>query len=167
KLSLARDRIGRADVSIALGNNRLTLAGGFGAPGDALVYSLDASELRAFDPRLGGRLRASGQVGGTWELPFLSLKANGESLRFGTAYAAATLTADVEIGAARAVNERPLKVDIAASGARIDAVALRAISARIAGTLAKHDGVIAAKAVLAEGDIDISTRLTGGWSRNA
>src|SRR5207248_4014091 len=49
KLSLARNRIGRADVSIALGNNRLTLAGGFGAPGDALVYSLDASELRAFD----------------------------------------------------------------------------------------------------------------------
>jgi len=167
KLSLARDRIAQADVSVAVGNNRLMLAGGFGAPGDTLAYSLDAPNLRAFDPRLGGRLRASGQVGGTWELPFLSLMANGESLRFDTAYAAATLTADIEIGAAKAVNERPLKLDIAASGARIDAVALRAISAKISGTLAHHDGAIAANASLADGTIDISTRLTGGWSGNA
>src|SRR5207245_9518562 len=36
-----------------------------------------------------------------------------------------------------------------------------------AGTVAQHAGVSAAKAARAEGDIDISTRLTGGWSGNA
>ena len=53
-----------------------------------LVYALDARDLRAADPRLEGRVRASGRMGGTWEEPSLTAAVTGS----GGWWAASTAT---------------------------------------------------------------------------
>lgn len=174
-LTVESERVHDADVDIAAGGNRLKLAGSFGQSGDSLAFTLDARDFAAIDSRLGGRLRATGRIAGAWARPAVQLSASGESLRFGTRFSAATLSADVDIGSAATSTsvDRPLKLRVVVSGARADAAVLRSASADIAGTLGRHDATLALAAGAA-GDatgasaaVDISARLSGGWSGDA
>lgn len=177
-LTVESERVHDADVDIAAGSNRLKLAGSFGRSADSLAFTLDARDFAAIDPRLGGRLRATGRIAGAWARPAVQLSASGESLRFGTRFTAATLSADVDIGSAATSTslDRPLKLRVAVSSARADALVVRSASADIAGTLGRHDATLtlAAGASGAAGDatgasaaVDISARLSGGWSGDA
>jgi translocation and assembly module TamB len=175
-LTVESERVHDADVDIAAGGNRLKLAGNFGRPADSLAFTLDARDFAAIDPRLGGRLRATGRIAGAWARPAVQLSASGESLRFGTRFSAATLSADVDIGSAATSTslDRPLKLRAAVGSARADAVVVRSASADIAGTLGRHDATLTLAAGAAAGDapgasaaIDISARLSGGWSGDA
>jgi translocation and assembly module TamB len=174
-LTVERERVHDADIDIAAGGNRLKLAGSFGRPGDTLAFTLDARDFAAIDSRLGGRLRATGQLAGAWARPAVQLSASGESLRFGTRFSAAALSADVDIGPAPTTTsvDRPLKLRVAVSSARADALVVRSASADVAGTLGRHDATLtlaagAADAAGAAGAaVDISARLSGGWSGDA
>ncbi|HXL83553.1 MAG TPA: translocation/assembly module TamB domain-containing protein [Casimicrobiaceae bacterium] len=172
-LTVERERVHDADIDIAAGGNRLKLAGSFGRPGDTLAFTLDARDFAAIDSRLGGRLRATGQLAGAWARPAVQLSASGESLRFGTRFSAAALSADVDIGPAPTTTsvDRPLKLRVAVSSARADALVVRSASADVAGTLGRHDatltlaaGAAADAAGAAGAAVDISARLSGGWS---
>jgi len=175
ELSVERERIHDADVDISAGGNRLKLAGSFGRDGDALAFTLDASDFAAIDSRLGGRLHATGKFAGAWERPAVQFSASGEALRFGTRFSAATLIADADIGAAAtlASADRPLKVRVAVSRARADALVVRSASVDVAGTVGRHDATVtvaagtAADATNSGAAIDFSARLSGGWSGDA
>jgi translocation and assembly module TamB len=171
-LTVERERVHDADIDIAAGGNRLKLAGSFGRPGDTLAFTLDARDFAAIDSRLGGRLRATGQLAGAWARPAVQLSASGESLRFGTRFSAAALSADVDIGPAPTTTsvDRPLKLRVAVSSARADALVVRSASADVAGTLGRHDATLtlaAGAADAAGAAVDISARLSGGWSGDA
>ena len=169
-LTVERERVHDADVDIAAGGNRLKLAGSFGRAGDTLAFTLDARDFAAIDSRLGGRLRATGQLAGAWARPAVRFSASGESLRFGTRFSAAALSADVDIGPAAATTsvDRPLSLRVAVSSARADAMVVRSASADAAGTLGRHDATLTvaagAAADAAGAAVDISARLSGGWS---
>jgi translocation and assembly module TamB len=171
-LTVERERIRDADLDISAGGNRLKLAGSFGRDGDTLAFTLDARDLSTIDSRLGGRLRTTGNFAGAWERPAVRFSASGESLRFGTRFSAATLNADADIGAAAAVAsvDRPLKLRVMVSSARADALVVRGASADVAGSIGKHDATVtvsAGGATSADAAIDISARLSGGWSGDA
>jgi translocation and assembly module TamB len=171
-LTVESERVHDADVDIAAGGNRLKLAGSFGRSGDSLAFTLDARDFAAIDSRLGGRLRASGHVAGVWARPAVQFSASGESLRFGTRFSAATLSADAEIGPAAASTsvDRALKLRVAVSSAHADGLVVRSASAEVAGTVGKHDATVtlvagtAGDATRAGAAVDISARLSGGWS---
>jgi translocation and assembly module TamB len=174
-LTVESERVHDTDVDIAAGGNRLKLAGSFGRPADSLAFTLDARDFATIDSRLGGRFRATGRVAGAWARPAIQLSASGESLRFGTRFSAATLSADVDIGSAATSTslDRPLKLRVTVSSARADALVVRSASADIVGTLGRHDATLALAAGAA-GDatgasaaVDISARLSGGWSGDA
>jgi translocation and assembly module TamB len=172
-LTVERERVHDADVDIAAGGNRLKLAGSFGRSGDTLAFTLDARDFAAIDSRLGGRLRATGHIAGAWARPAVQFSASGDALRFGTRFSAAALSADVDMGPAATATslDRPLKLRVAVNSARADALVVRSASADVLGTVGRHDATVTLAAGAA-GDaagaaIDISARLSGGWSGDA
>ena len=174
-VTVEREHIHDANVDIAAGGNRLKLAGSFGKEGDALDFSLDARDLATADPRLGGRLSATGHLRGSWTRPAIQVSANGESLRFGERFSAATLkgTADIGSAATNTSPDRPLKVHLDLSRARMYRTVVRHASADVTGTVGHHDASIAVAVDTskdADGSpaaTDIVARLSGGWSGDA
>lgn len=176
-ITVERERVYDADADIAVGNNHLKLTGSFGLPADTMAFALDAHDFAAVDPRLGGRLRASGHLSGAWTRPALQLSASGEALRFGTRFSAATLSANADIGAAAAATstDRALKLRVAVSNARADTWAVRTASAEVTGTIGRHDATLTVTAGAPDAGgganatvpIDITARLSGGWSGDA
>jgi translocation and assembly module TamB len=180
-VTVERERIHDANVDIAAGNNRLKLAGGFGLPADSLAFTLDARDFAAVDARLGGRLQATGHIAGAWAQPAVQLTATGEALRFGTRFSAATLSANADIGGAASSTsiDRALKLRVAVSDARADGLVLRNASAELAGTVGRHDATLTvtagaaadaanpANATNATAAVDVTARLSGGWSGDA
>ena len=174
-LTVESERVHDADVDIAAGANRLKLTGSFGHPGDSLAFTLDAGDFATIDTRLSGRLRATGHLDGAWARPALQGSASGASLRFGTRFSAATLSADIDMGSAATSTslDRPLKLRVAVSNARADALVVRSASAEIAGTVGRHDATVTLAAGTAgvttggAAAVDISARLSGGWSGDA
>jgi translocation and assembly module TamB len=174
-LTVERERIHDANVDVVAGVNRLKFSGSFGREGDALAFELDARDFATVDPRLGGRLHTTGHLGGAWARPAIRFSASGESLRFGTRFSAATLSADADIGSAAtsASLDRPLKLRVAVSRARADAMVVRSASADFSGTVGRHDATLtvtksgAGDADNAAATVDVTARLSGGWSGDA
>src|SRR5207253_771934 len=156
---LAREHVGRAALDLSLGGNRLQLAGDYGRAGDVLNFAIDASDLAAVDADLGGRLTASGRIGGAWAHPSLAFTARGEALRFAS-LTTASLVADADIGAQGAGDdERSIRIAAVLTDAQANSVALSRLSARVTGTVAQHDLAIVASGA----DFDLDARLAGGW----
>src|SRR6185436_18926579 len=117
-------RVAQADIDSKLGQTRASARGAFGRPGDELVWTLNAPRLAEIDPRLEGKIRASGVLSGSWQEPQGRLDAIGEALRVGGG---------------------PL---------------LQTASARLSGSLARHEAAIALRGV----DLDLEVAVRGGWS---
>lgn len=69
KLSADATRISGVDAELALGQNKATLSGAFGGPGDRLAWRLDGRQLAAVRSDLYGALTAHGVVSGTMAAP--------------------------------------------------------------------------------------------------
>jgi translocation and assembly module TamB len=162
-VELAREHIGRAALDLKIGGNRLQLAGDYGRTGDVLGFAVDASDLAALDADLAGHLSASGRIGGAWAHPSLAFSARGEALRFASV-TAALIVVDGDVGAASAGDDaRPVRITAALTDAQVQSVAIKALSARVTGTVAQHELVLNARG----DDFDLDARLAGGWHATA
>jgi translocation and assembly module TamB len=164
KLALSPGSVRDAHVELDAGANRLSLNGNFGRAGDVLDFALDARDPPALDARLGGRLRATGKIAGTWDRPTLAFAARGDNFRVGTAFAATTLAAEGEIGAG---NDRPLRVSLTATALHTDTVTVHSLHADVTGTLAHHQASINAAGSAGDAEGSLTTHLEGGWSSDA
>ncbi len=83
----------QADATATLGNSRASAHGSFGTPPDKLAWTLDAARLDELVGELGGRMQASGTLGGTWTVPegVIDAQFSGLELPHGYAIAGATL----------------------------------------------------------------------------
>ncbi|MEP6997008.1 MAG: translocation/assembly module TamB domain-containing protein [Betaproteobacteria bacterium] len=162
RLALSPGSVRDARVELGAGANHLSLTGNFGRAGDILDVALDARDPAALDARLGGRLRANGKIAGTWKAPALAFSATGDGLRVGTTFAAATLAAEGEIGAG--ATDRPVRLSLTTTALRIDTVVARSLHAEVAGTLGRHQARIDVAGNAADADVELATRLEGGWS---
>jgi translocation and assembly module TamB len=158
-LDVAREHVRHVAIDLSVGENRVHFAGDYGQPGELLALTLDAPDLAAVNADFGGRLKASGQIGGAWTRPSLSFVARADALRF-ESFSAASLALDVEIGAQSAGDgDRSLRITGMLTDARKDTVALHLAQFGVSGTLAKHEIVLTARS----GELDLDARLTGGW----
>ena len=165
KLALSPGSVRDARIKLSVGANQLNLTGNFGRIGDVLEFALDARDPAALDARLGGRLRAAGRIGGAWDRPTLAFTAAGEGLRVGTAFTAATFAAEGEIGAG--AGDRALRLSLTTTALHTDEVTARSLRASVDGTLAHHQARIEAAGNAADADVELATRLEGGWSGDA
>ena len=120
---LSKRGITRAEIDSKLGATRARAHGAFGGPGDELVWTLNAPRLAELDPRLEGKVRASGVLSGSWEAPQGRFDALAEGLRIG------------------------------------DGPRLETLTARLYGSLARHEAAIA----LRGRELDLEVDLRGGW----
>jgi translocation and assembly module TamB len=77
-------RLNIPGLEARLGENRLELRGEATLDSADLHYRLDAPQLSALWPGLGGRLTGQGQLAGHWQQPDLDLALEGEGLAFET-----------------------------------------------------------------------------------
>ena len=88
----------QADATASLGQSRASVHGSFGAAQDKLAWTLEAAHLEELVAELGGRMQASGTLGGTWTAPegvinaeFADLVARGYDVPGATLKLAGTL----------------------------------------------------------------------------
>ena len=81
-LSANAQHVSSVDARLALGQNALNLRGAFGAPGEQLLWRLDASQLAALRSNVSGAVSANGVLTGTMQAPHSSfeVKASGLAL---------------------------------------------------------------------------------------
>ena len=91
----ARRALSNADAQARLGASRLTARGSFGKPGDKLALTLEVPRLQELSPQLGGRMQASGTLGGTWETPQADISARAEAVELAREIALSSVTAQI------------------------------------------------------------------------
>ncbi|MCC6069509.1 translocation/assembly module TamB domain-containing protein [Massilia sp. GCM10020059] len=82
KFSADAEHVTGVDASFAMGQNTVDLRGSFGAPGERLLWKLDARQLSALRAGLTGALAANGVVSGTMEAPRTTFVADARGLGF-------------------------------------------------------------------------------------
>ena len=75
-------RITGVAANFAMGQNAVDLRGSFGAPGERLLWKLDARQLSALRSDLDGALAANGVITGTMEAPRTTFIADARGLGF-------------------------------------------------------------------------------------
>jgi translocation and assembly module TamB len=80
KLDANATHVSGVDASLALGRNLAQLKGSFGAPGERVLWRVDARDLSAAKSGLYGAVLASGAVGGTMNAPRTSFAVDARGL---------------------------------------------------------------------------------------
>lgn len=80
KLNADAARLSGVEAQLALGQNTVDLRGGFGAPGERLVWRVDARQLSAAGSGLLGALAANGVASGTFAAPRSTFTAEATGL---------------------------------------------------------------------------------------
>ncbi|MYN10237.1 translocation/assembly module TamB domain-containing protein [Pseudoduganella aquatica] len=80
KLNADAARLSGVEAQLALGQNTVDLRGGFGAPGERLVWRVDARQLSAIGNGLLGALAANGVASGTYAAPRSTFTAEATGL---------------------------------------------------------------------------------------
>jgi translocation and assembly module TamB len=167
-VSVSPGHVAGANIDIAVSSNHLVVIGDFGNSGDQLAFSVDAGNLAAVDTEASGTLHASGRISGTWAQPTIAFSANGSSLHFGTAYSIGSIAVEGELGAnGAAMMQRPLTLNASVSSLHVDALAVRTVTLRMAGSLAQHQATIEAVGGSGDTDLDVTAKVDGGWTGDA
>jgi len=147
------------DANVQASSATIVLKGAFGTAGDKLNFSLDAPRVADLRPMLvrvtpdwpeglAGSLKMSGVLAGTPRNPGLTVNAQGKALQWGTAIRAATLEiiGSVAPGSetTAAFDSRALQIAVTGTGLGVPQGELRSTQIKVIGTLARHEGSIAA-----------------------
>ncbi|HEU4430115.1 MAG TPA: translocation/assembly module TamB domain-containing protein, partial [Myxococcota bacterium] len=155
-LTLAENRITRADAQLRLGANRLHARGALGAAGDTLALTLDAPDLSALGEEFRGALALDVTLRGTRARPGGEVVASARELRLGgVAFGALDAKASLGTDAERALAVDASAQRFALGGALFDDAALAAN-----GTLAAHTLALSANGAELG---SLRAELAGGW----
>ncbi|MCL2829866.1 MAG: translocation/assembly module TamB domain-containing protein [Betaproteobacteria bacterium] len=108
RLRLTPERVSDSDFTLELGENKLSVRGAFGAPGDLLKLALDAPHLNLFGTSGAGNARLD--IGGTRAQPAANLSLSVPRLRLPDGTQLSHLSAG---GHLEAGNEGALQLDLA------------------------------------------------------
>lgn len=152
-------RVSDVDIKLAAGQNKLELAGAFGADGDALRIAVDAPDLARLGPGFGGRAQARGALIGSAAHPGGNLVLDATALRWLDVYRLAHMRARVVLPLAAG---EAAAVDARARGLRTPALAFADMSLGVRGTRAAHTLTAAA----ANERWQLALRAAGGADAN-
>jgi len=148
---------------LAIGRNRVEIKGGYGKPQDQLHWIMEAEDLRALDPALGGRVSGNGTVTGAKDGPALDFTVNGQQLVAGTQRLAKL---DMQ-GTLAAGLDGALRISATASGLQIAETRIDRLHLAGNGTRTRHviDGSVQGAdsngTLRATGGMDAQGRWTG------
>lgn len=148
----------RANLSVA--GNDVALQGSFGARGDRLRFTVDAPQLDRLGFGVAGQVTASGDLTGTFAHPDVALDYKADHVAFGeNRVGHAEGHVEARDGANGALAFSADASDIAAAG-----VEIATLTARLAGTRAKHTLTASAKGKLQGQPIDVQLAANGKLS---
>ncbi len=131
--TLSQQTLNLDSFRLTSGDNRIELAGQV-AERLALSWRIDAPELQALWPGLGGKLYGSGRVDGPSRTPRIVAKLNGEELSYHHNRAdALQLNADVALS-----GEQGLSLDLHSTGLKLDAGNWQSLDLQLTGALPAH-----------------------------
>lgn len=93
QIEFAGMKRGKVDAEVHLGDNSLSVRGGFGTASDKLQLALSAPALEQLGPGFGGKLNIQASVAGNWLMPDATLTLEGSKLAMPDGFSLATLTA--------------------------------------------------------------------------
>jgi len=156
KLSLSASRIWNSEIMLQLARDRAELKGGLGDPDDALAFSIEADNLGAFNPELGGQVRATGTLRGKFSAPSGQIDARINDLSWGKNYHIAALQATARLDKGE---DGALALDASLQGVATPLLQLDRASMNAQGTRLRH----VLKFTAANPDFDLESQLAGGW----
>lgn len=156
KLSLSATRIWNSEIMLQLAHNRAELKGGLGSPYDALAFSIEANNLGAFDPELGGQVRATGTLQGKFSAPSGQIDAQINDLSWGKNYRISILQATARLGKG---GDGALALDAGLQGLATPLLQFDRASLNAQGTRMRHT----LKFMAANPDFELESQLAGGW----
>ncbi|HKT96679.1 MAG TPA: translocation/assembly module TamB domain-containing protein, partial [Paraburkholderia sp.] len=159
-IQLAGSRILPSRANLSVAGNTVDLQGSFGARGDRLRFRVDAPQLDRLGFGVAGQLAASGDLTGTFAHPDVTLDYKAENVVFGdNRVGHAEGRAEAHDGANGA-----LAFSADASGIAVAGVDITTLSARLAGTRAKHTLTASAKGRVQGQPIDFAVAANGKLS---
>ncbi len=147
------------DANVQASSASIVLKGAFGAVGDKLNFALDAPRVADLRPMLvrvvpewpeglAGALKMSGVLAGTPRNPGFTVNAQGKALQWGKAMRAATLEVIGSVApgseTTAAFDKRALQITVTGTGLVVPQGELKSTQVKVIGTLARHEGSIAA-----------------------
>ena len=153
-----------ATLDVAIGSAHLQASGAAGSPGDRLSFALEAprlAELAGLLPEtvprpLAGELHANGNATITDHIVRGDAEWQGKALQVGD-YAAGTLQGRASVGAAAALEDRSLAIDVTATHLDVAARTFESAHASASGSLARHHATVALRGV----DVDLALAVDG------
>ncbi|MGR8980531.1 MAG: translocation/assembly module TamB domain-containing protein, partial [Gammaproteobacteria bacterium] len=121
-------------LKLFAGKNKIALNGVLGPEKAEFDVAVDAPDLAALWPDLGGSLKGEGKVQGTLKKPEVSLNAKGNGLRFAE-HGAERITVDIDYHAG---TEKTSRMQLSASGIETGARQIEQLRISGTGTLEKH-----------------------------
>lgn len=159
-IQLAGSRILPSRANLSVAGNTVDLQGSFGARGDRLRFRVDAPQLDRLGFGVAGQLAASGDLTGTFAHPDVTLDYKADNVVFGeNRVGHAEGRAEAHDGANGA-----LAFSADASGIAVGGVDITTLSARLAGTRAKHTLIASAKGRMQGQPIDFAVAANGKLS---
>lgn len=159
-IQLAGTRILPSRANLSVAGNTVDLQGSFGARGDRLRFRVDAPQLDRLGFGVAGQLAASGDLTGSFAHPDVTLDYKAQNVVFGeNRVGHAEGRAEAHDGANGA-----LAFSADASGIAVAGVDITALSARLAGTRAKHTLTASAKGKVQGQPIDVAVAANGKLS---
>lgn len=155
-LSVSATRIWDSALMLRLARNQLEVKGAFGRPGDRLNVQIEAENLSAFDPQLGGQVHASGTLQGRFSAPSGHFDAQVSKLSWQKDYRVANLSAKGRLDQGI---DGPLMLDASVRGLATPQLKLDQASLNAQGTRIKHTLQFLAK----NSELDLESRFNGGW----
>jgi translocation and assembly module TamB len=165
--STGSTRLFDGTAEAAIGHNRLEVKGRYGLAQDRLAWSIDAGDLRAIDPALGGSLRGSGSVASGDAGPALDFTLSGKELAAGM-HRVAVLEARGTLAAGR---DGALDLSATAGGLNLYRQRIHTVQLAGSGSRSRHslrasaDGPDAAGLLQASGGMDAQGRWSGTLER--
>lgn len=148
------------DVDIDLAGNLASIVGGFGKPGDSLVWKISAPDLARLNLGITGQLNSSGKASGTPEQPQIEATLNAANLRLPGAVAVER--ADMRL-TVQATETGLFDGQLQAHGVQLAARHLDTVQVRLNGRRDAHTLELDAQSPSAR----FSARLAGGLEGQA
>jgi translocation and assembly module TamB len=155
-LNLSATRIWDSEVMLRLARNRVEAKGALGRPGDRLAFNIEAGNLAAFDPELGGQVLATGNLAGRFSALSGKFDARAEDISWRRQYRMVSLQASGRLDQGA---DGPLALDAALRGLAAPQLRLDQASLNAQGTRTRHTLNFLAK----NPDFDMEGRFAGGW----
>lgn len=162
-LRLQGERLLPSHARLNIAGNDVALDGGFGQPGDRLLFKIDAQQLDRLGFGVAGTLKASGEVTGSIAHPNLSADYEAHGIVFGDERVGfAKGQAQVRDGANGVLSATVDARDVAAPN-----VTLETVTARLRGTRAKHTLDANAVGTVQGYQLNATLAAAGGLSQRA